>query len=84
MHYDFHDFSIDLSDAIEVERFDDRPHYYGVIFKVVDDKMRYQLIHNLLMGYRFHIYDGMGHMRDIPFSKKTQDFLPEGIVVIWR
>lgn len=33
MKYDFQNFSIDLSEAVEIERFDDRPHYYGVIFK---------------------------------------------------
>jgi hypothetical protein len=87
MKYDFHDFSIDLSDAVEVDRFDDRPHYYGVIFRVATkttDKFKYQLIHNLSMGYRLHIYDGEGHMRDIPFHSGTESFLPEGIDVKWK
>lgn len=84
MHYDFQDFSIDLSEAIEIDHFNDRPHYYGVIFKVAEGKMKYQLIHNILMDYRIYIYDGEGHMKDIPFHRGTEDFLPEGVKINWK
>lgn len=84
MMYDFQDFSIDLTKAIDVEPFDNRPDYYGVIFKTTTERFRFQVIHNLFMGYRIYIYDDNGYMRDIPFHKGTQGFLPEGIEITWK
>ncbi len=84
MMYDFQDFSVDLSIAMEVEQFNQKPDYYGIIFKVRTEKFRFQLIHNLLMGYRIYIYDDNGYLRDIPFHKGTVGFLPDGIKVTWK
>lgn len=83
MMYDFQDFSIDLTNAIEAETFDNVKDYYGVIFKSVTEKFKYQIIHNLLMGYRIYIY-GEGHLRDMPFHRGTQWFLPEEIKITWK
>ena len=84
MIYDFQDFSVNLISAIKIKLFDDKPHYYGVIFKVHNDNMNYQLIHNILMGYRLHIYNDYGYMKDLPFHKETEKFLPDNIKIEWK
>lgn len=82
LKFDFHDFSIELEDSLEIDEFKDLPHYYGIIFHT--NKMKYQVIHNMLMGYRLIIYDNYGFSKDIPFKKETQNFLPEGVLTTWR
>jgi len=83
MTFDFQDFSIDLTKAIQIESFDETD-YCGIIFKMADVRFRFQVIHNKLMGYRIYIYDDNGHLQDIPFHKGTAGFLPDGIKITWR
>ena len=54
--------------------------YYGIIFKI--DKIKYDIIHNYLLGNRLLINgDNIGEWKDIPFKKETFSFLPKIINV---
>lgn len=53
---------------------------YGIVFTI--DNVKYEIINSIHMGYRIFIYDDKGSCQDIPFSKKTQHFLPEDIKLI--
>ena len=46
--------------------------------------IKYQLIHNLHLGYRLLMNEDEGNVRDLPFHQGTEGFLPEGVSVEWK
>lgn len=80
--YNFPDFTLKYEN-INATTFENLPDYYGIVFKFGDD--RFEIIHNLLMGYRLIMNNLINYScKEVPFKQETAGFLPDGIEVIWK